>query len=120
MESGNVSDNAAMESFLSSLKTERIRKQIYRKRPQAKADVFDYNECIYNPAGRRSTQGYLSTSDFERVARIVCLSLSRCLPNPQMATLTVHVVEPARRGLVIARRAHRFAPDDTLQGHVVH
>src|SRR3546814_9458189 len=40
--SGNVWDNAAMESFFSSLKTERIGKKIYRTRAQAKADVFEY------------------------------------------------------------------------------
>lgn len=46
--SGNVWDNAAMESFFSSLKTERIGKKVYRTRAQAKADVFDYVECFYN------------------------------------------------------------------------
>lgn len=38
-----------MESFFSSLKTERIGKKIYRTKAQAKADVFDYIECFYNP-----------------------------------------------------------------------
>jgi putative transposase len=48
--SGNVWDNAAMESFFSSLKTERIARKTYRTRDEAKADVFDYIECFYNPA----------------------------------------------------------------------
>ena len=39
--SGNVWDNAAMESFFSSLKTERIRSRVYRTRDDACADVFD-------------------------------------------------------------------------------
>jgi putative transposase len=64
--SGNVWDNAAMESFFSSLKTERIGKKVYRTRAQAKADVFDYVECFYNPTRRHSTLGYLSPIDFER------------------------------------------------------
>ena len=68
--SGNVWDNAAMESFFSSLKTERIRKTIYRTRAQAKADVFDYVECFYNPTRRHSTLGYLSPIDFEREAGV--------------------------------------------------
>ena len=38
--SGNVWDNAAMESFSSSLKTERTARKTYRTRDQAKADVF--------------------------------------------------------------------------------
>ena len=42
--SGNVWDNAAMESFFSSLKTERIRHKTYRSRDEARADVFDYIE----------------------------------------------------------------------------
>jgi transposase InsO family protein len=40
--SGNVWDNAAMESFFSSLKTERTARRMYRTRDDAKADVFDY------------------------------------------------------------------------------
>jgi putative transposase len=40
--SGNVSDNAAMESFFSSLKTERVGRKTYRTRDEARADVFDY------------------------------------------------------------------------------
>jgi putative transposase len=68
--SGNVWDNAAMESFFSSLKTERIGKKIYRTRAQAKADLFDYIECFYNPTRRHSTLGYLSPIDFEREAGV--------------------------------------------------
>lgn len=68
--SGNCWDNAAMESFFSSLKTERIGKKVYRSRTQAKADVFDYIECFYNPTRRHSTLGYLSPIDFEREAGV--------------------------------------------------
>jgi len=66
--SGNVSDNAAMESFFSSLKTERIRGRIYRSRDQARADVFDNIERFYNPRRRHSTVGYLSPMQFEAQA----------------------------------------------------
>ena len=45
--SGNVWDNAAMESFFSSLKTERTTRKNYRTRNEAKADVFDYIEWFY-------------------------------------------------------------------------
>ena len=64
--SGNVWDNAAMESFFSSLKTERIGKKVYRSRDEARADVFDYVERFYNPIRRHSTIGYLSPVEFER------------------------------------------------------
>ncbi|HEY5253041.1 MAG TPA: IS3 family transposase [Acidobacteriaceae bacterium] len=66
--SGNVWDNAAMESFFSSLKTERTARKTYRTRDQAKADVFDYIECFYNPKRRHSTIGYLSPVEFEMKA----------------------------------------------------
>lgn len=39
--SGNCWDNAAMESFFSSLKTERTARKVYRTRDDASADVFD-------------------------------------------------------------------------------
>jgi len=42
--SGNVWDNAAMESFLSSLKAERTARTTCRTRDHAKADVFNYIE----------------------------------------------------------------------------
>ena len=63
--SGNCWDNAAMESFFSSLKTERTARKTYRTRDQAKADVFDYIERFYNPKRRHSTIGYLSPMEFE-------------------------------------------------------
>ena len=58
--SGNVWDNAAMESFFSSLKTERTARKVYRTRDEAKADVFDYIERFYNLKRRHSKIGYLS------------------------------------------------------------
>ncbi len=62
---GNCWDNAAMESFFSSLKTERTARKIYRSRDEARADVFDYVERFYNPRRRHSTLGYLSPVAFE-------------------------------------------------------
>jgi putative transposase len=67
--SGNVWDNAAMESFFSSLKTERTARKTYRTRDDAKADVFDYIERFYNPRRRHSTIGYLSPVEFEEQMR---------------------------------------------------
>lgn len=39
-----------MESFFSSLKTERAERNTYRTRNEARADVFDYIERFYNRA----------------------------------------------------------------------
>jgi len=66
--SGNVWDNAAMESFFSSLKTERTARKVYRTRDEAKSDVFDYIERFYNPKRRHSTIGYMSPVEFEMQA----------------------------------------------------
>ena len=63
--SGNIWDNAAMESFFSSLKTERTARKTYRTRDQAKADVFDYIERFYNAKRRHSTIRYMSPVEFE-------------------------------------------------------
>ena len=67
--SGNVWDNAAMESFFSSLKTERVARKTYRTRDAARADVFDYIERFYNPRRRHSAIGYVSPIEFEQMAQ---------------------------------------------------
>ena len=64
--SGNVWDNAAMESFFSSLKIERMARKSYRTRDHARADVFDYIERFHNARRRHSTLGYLSPIEFEK------------------------------------------------------
>ncbi|MEZ5887879.1 MAG: IS3 family transposase [Paracoccaceae bacterium] len=67
---GNVWDNSAMESFFSSLKTERTARKVYRTRDEARADVFDYIERFYNPRRRHSKLGYLSPMEFEARAML--------------------------------------------------
>ena len=63
---GEVWDNSAMESFFSSLKTERMARKVFRNREQARAEVFDYIERFYNPTRRHSTLGYVSPIAFEK------------------------------------------------------
>jgi len=63
---GDCWDNAAMESFFSSLKTERVGRRQYATRDQARADVFDYMERFYNPRRRHSVLGYRSPVEFEQ------------------------------------------------------
>ena len=65
-QSGNVRDNAAMESFFSSLKTERIKGRVYRARNEARADVFDTIERFCNAGRRHSAIGPLSPVEFEK------------------------------------------------------
>jgi putative transposase len=62
---GNVWDNAAMESFFSSLKIERVHQRSYTTRQEVRADIFDYIERFYDTRRRHSTIGYLSPMEFE-------------------------------------------------------
>nr|CBA28148.1 hypothetical protein Csp_A05830 [Curvibacter putative symbiont of Hydra magnipapillata] len=62
---GEVWENSAMESFFSSLKTERTAGKVYRTREQARADVFNYIERFYNSTRRHSTLRYVSPIQFE-------------------------------------------------------
>jgi putative transposase len=59
-----------MESFFSSLKTERTARKVYRTRDDARADVFDYIERFYNLRRRHSKLGYLSPMEFEARAML--------------------------------------------------
>jgi putative transposase len=65
---GNVWDNSAIESFFSTLKTERVNRRQYRLRDEARADVFDYIERFYNPRRRHSSIGFVSPVEFENSA----------------------------------------------------
>jgi putative transposase len=51
---GDCWDNAAMESFFSTMKTERTARRTYVTRDEARADVFGYIERFYNPRRRHS------------------------------------------------------------------
>lgn len=67
---GDVWDNSAMESFFSTLKTERCNRKHYATRDAARADVFDYIQRFYNPIPRHSTLGNRSPVAFERAAAV--------------------------------------------------
>ena len=55
---GDGYDNAPMESFFSSLKTELVHRTQFRTRREAKAALFDYIEIFYNRRRRHSGVGY--------------------------------------------------------------
>ena len=62
---GNCWDNAVVESFFSTLKTERVHHRLYRNRADARMDIFEYIEVFYNRVRLHSTLGYLSPAQFE-------------------------------------------------------
>jgi len=63
---GNCHDNAVAESFFQLLKRERVRRQIYATRHDARVDIFNYIEMFYNPKRRHATAGDTSPVEFER------------------------------------------------------
>ena len=62
---GNCFDNAAVESFFSSLKKEEIRRYIFKTREEARAEIFDYIEVFYNRARRHQYVGNMSPVAYE-------------------------------------------------------
>lgn len=62
----NCHDNAVMEAFFSSLKSELADR--FDSCGEAKMELFDYIEVFYNQRRRHSTIGYLSPAAFERHA----------------------------------------------------
>lgn len=55
---GNCLDNAPMESFFGSLKTELVYRTRFRSRREAKAALFEYIAIFYNRQRRHSSIGY--------------------------------------------------------------
>jgi transposase InsO family protein len=62
---GNCWDNAVVESFFHTLKTEHVQHQRYRTREEARQDIFEWIEVFYNRVRRHSTLGYRSPAEFE-------------------------------------------------------
>lgn len=58
-------DNAAMESFWSTLKTELVHHEQYATRAEAQASIFEYIEVFYNRQRLHSSIGYQSPEAFE-------------------------------------------------------
>ena len=64
---GHCYDNAAMESFWSTLKLELIHRNQFQTRSQASLAIFDYIETFYNPKRLHSALGYRSPVEHERI-----------------------------------------------------
>ena len=65
---GNCWDNAPMESFFHTLKTERAHHRDYATKAQARRDLFAYIEGFYNYRRLHSALGYISPNEMERTA----------------------------------------------------
>jgi putative transposase len=68
---GNCYDNAAMESFWSTLKSDTgLDESIPASRRDAELAVFDYIETFYNPTRRHSSLGQISPVAFENQTKL--------------------------------------------------
>ena len=65
----NCWDNACVESFFHTLKTEMIYHEDFETRDQAYRAIFEWVEAFYNRHRLHSTLGYKSPVDFERMVR---------------------------------------------------
>jgi len=64
---GSWYDNAPMESFFGTLKSEWVYHRTYHTRNQAKTDIFYYIESFYNRRRRHSSLGHLSPEAYEQL-----------------------------------------------------
>jgi hypothetical protein len=80
----STAQNAAMASFLSSLKVERNRGRVYRSRDEALVEMFDDIERVCNPKRRHSPLGYLSPVEFEKRAVQAQLAVHRTGDSSQI------------------------------------
>ena len=62
---GNCYDNAPMESFFHTIKTELVHHRHYATREEASRDIFAYIEGFYNRTRRHSAIGYISPIEME-------------------------------------------------------
>lgn len=63
---GNCYDNAAMESFFHTLKTEHVYFYEYQTKQEAAHSIFEYIEVYYNRQRIHSTLGYHTPEEFEK------------------------------------------------------
>ena len=63
---GDCWDNAPMESFFHTLKTELVNYSRFKTREEAKRAIYEYIEIFYNRKRLHSSLGYLSPEEFEK------------------------------------------------------
>jgi putative transposase len=64
---GDAYDNAAMESFMASIKTELINRRRFKTKDEARTAIFSYIEAFYNPRRRHKGLGQKSPAAYEKM-----------------------------------------------------
>ena len=67
---GNCWDNACVESFFGSLKSEWVKDKKYESYKEAEIDIFNYIEVFYNRKRRHASLGNVSPADYEKKHKI--------------------------------------------------
>ena len=67
---GDCWDNAPMESWFHTLKTELVGRKVYKTRVQAKAKIFEYNEVFYNRNRLHLALGYITPAQYEMIKNV--------------------------------------------------
>jgi transposase InsO family protein len=62
-------DNALVESFFATVKTELIDRRSWPTRQELRLEIYEYIEGCYNPRRLYSALGYLSPADYEKMHR---------------------------------------------------
>jgi transposase InsO family protein len=65
---GNCFDNAMVETFFKTLKSELVWRTVFQTRAEATRAIGGYIDGFYNPVRRHSALGFLSPMQFERRA----------------------------------------------------
>ncbi len=63
---GNCHDNAVAESFFQLLKRQRVKRKIYSTREDARMDIFEYIEILYNVNRRHGSSNQLPPVEYEK------------------------------------------------------
>lgn len=106
--SGNCLDNAAMESWNSTLKSELG--EHFPNQTQAQAQLFDYIEIFYNQQRRHSSLGYSSPAQYERAAKRESAAGSRNRP----ANTALQTEPGTRKALFVGTAGQPPAPTNAL------
>ena len=86
---GNPYDNAKAESFMKTLKTEEVNGKAYASIEDARRQIGEFIETIYNRQRLHSALRYLSPEEFEaQQTRLIHTPVDR-VPRPTAAATTV-------------------------------
>jgi len=101
---GNCYDNAVIESFFGTLKTELVHHETYPTREIARQSLFEYIEVFYNRQRRHSTLGYVSPHEYEQHFAAAKLSGGLNVDNPTSKQSELAIRDRARPGKGLAGR----------------